>query len=247
MTNEERKDAERVQLEQAVHAEDAAGRRYVLVDSRVLAQLREQAAGGCDDRVLRAAGVSREQADAAARAVDLDALPKALSKTERIAMFGTTSKAHDARVRALALIDALTEQGAQQAAQIVLDGQRIAELEARAEGLRRTSVVGQLEAKMRRYEETAECNLQRAIRAKQKLADANALITTFNFTHLGEWYEAHERYLTGQPAAPSRTEAEQAVLDAAAAIHPRALKRPLSYVGDWEEFCEAELARRGLK
>lgn len=41
------------------------------------------------------------------------------------------------------------------------------------------------------------------------------------------------------------TTADKAVLDAAAALHPRSLRRPLQYVGDWEEFVDAELARRG--
>lgn len=40
------------------------------------------------------------------------------------------------------------------------------------------------------------------------------------------------------------TAADVAVLDAAAALHPRSLKRPLQYVGDWEDFIEAEIARR---
>jgi hypothetical protein len=63
--------------------------------------------------------------------------------------------------------------------------------------------------------------------------------------------ELTESFEDDQPAAPARTEAEQAVLDAMAAAPLnviQTLAAPSSILGKWTaHFASAELARRGLK
>lgn len=125
-------------------------------------------------------------------------LPPALSAEER-AELSVYAPGGD---RALALVDALTALGAQQAAQIVLDGQRISELEAE------------------RYEQEQRGNnyCEATMAAEQKLAAANALLarivkyatedraTTPGTTRLARALVEAETRLAGQPAAPARQE-----------------------------------------
>ena len=215
----------------------------------------------------------------------LEELPKALNERERAAL-NRLAMHYTVVARALALIDALTEQGAQQAAQIVLDGQRIAELESRLDVKRRqyeTAFRERAEA----FKQLADAKWPSRTEAEQAtgkahdarvraltLADANALLG-----RLGVWADTYgaalvphgpdtygdgvracktqvKAILAAQPAAPSRTEAEQAVLDAMGEFKTQWMREQLEDAQEHMRnprirvMCtvfEAELARRGLK
>lgn len=92
---------------------------------------------------------------------------------------------------------------------------------------------------------------------EQKLADANALIQDVLDEYGIDWSRSNTRerleaHLAGQPAAPSRTDAEQAVLDAMAAARVASL-RQLAALPEGVAYAsvgaaaKAELARRRLK
>jgi hypothetical protein len=173
----------------------------------------------------------------------MNELPKALSLYVRNYL-AASNEGHDA----LTWIDAATELLAEYAAQVFLDGQRIAELEERARDA---------EADVA-YDAQAFGNAQRRfLRAEQKLAAANALLQrvqsrgpTRGDGALNGDIDAH---LAGQPAAPRRTDAEQAVLDAMAKANIGEYvatdgARVLTYTNAHvEAACSAELARRGLQ
>jgi cysteinyl-tRNA synthetase len=137
-------------------------------------------------------------------------------------------------------------------------------------------LLAQLETAERALAETrAECERLRADRKHRisrmqesidahlatwsRLAAANALLTriikyaredkvvTARATRLARVLSEVEIFLdSAQPAAPARTEAEQAVLDAMARVHERALRASMSEK-NLAEACDAELARRGAK
>lgn len=169
----------------------------------------------------------------------MNELPKALSAAERDTL---VINAPATGARALEWIDAATELLAEQAAQIVVDGQRIAELGRERDGARVVAEQADL------YRDASE----------QKLAAANALLarivkyatedraSTPGTTRLARALSEAEAHLSGQPTAPGPTEAEQAVLDACGALDAHWLQG--GYSGTtWRSVVDAELARRGLR
>lgn len=111
--------------------------------------------------------------------------------------------------------------------------------------------VRELEAERDQARADTHCRYLMQQEAEQKLADANALLAWLEHAVLYIDSEAARKvraHLAAQPAAPSRTEAERAVLDAMAEVSVDGLHYWRLEGTVWQSnVAVAELARRGLK